>query len=158
MPNVMAAQPNTGGVLCQISVIPFLVPRRKVWLTSAAGLQCSNAANTGERKTWTQSEFCTWQNSVRGQKPPKVYIWRTSPGNSQTLYKVWLASGERRCCSKLVNRSQPLMGRSLSYCEYMWRRYCCLTSFFRLSMHAPFHMAAIITVVLGLQNLCIERK
>ena len=52
----------------------FLVPRRKVWLTSAAGVPCSNAANIGECKTWTQSEFCTWQNSVRGQDPPKMYV------------------------------------------------------------------------------------
>jgi len=36
MPNVMAALPNIGGALCESSVIPFLVPRRKVWLTSAA--------------------------------------------------------------------------------------------------------------------------
>jgi len=29
----------------------------------------------GERKTWRmQSEFCTWQNSVTEQQPPKVYI------------------------------------------------------------------------------------
>jgi len=29
----------------------------------------------GERKTWrTQSEFCTWQNSVRKQQPLKIYI------------------------------------------------------------------------------------
>ena len=48
MPNVMAAQPNIGGTLCESSVI-----RRKVWLTSAAGVPCSNAANAGERKTWT---------------------------------------------------------------------------------------------------------
>ena len=27
---------------------------------------CSNAANIGERKTWTQNEFCTWQNSGTG--------------------------------------------------------------------------------------------
>jgi len=38
-----------------------------------AGVPCSNAANTGERNTWTQSEFCNWQNSVRGQKRPKMY-------------------------------------------------------------------------------------
>ena len=38
---------------CESSVIPFLVPRRKAWLTPAAGLPCSNAANIGERKTWT---------------------------------------------------------------------------------------------------------
>jgi len=28
----------------------------------------------GERKTWrTQREFCTWQNSVTDQQPPKMY-------------------------------------------------------------------------------------
>jgi len=49
MPNVMAAQPNISGDLCESSVIPFLVPRRKVWLTPADGVPCSNAANIGER-------------------------------------------------------------------------------------------------------------
>ena len=29
--------------------------------------------NIGERKTWTCSQFCTGQNSVRGQEPPKMY-------------------------------------------------------------------------------------
>jgi len=54
MPNVMAAQPNIGGALCKsCSAIPFLVPRSKVWSTPAAGVPCSNAANIGERKTWT---------------------------------------------------------------------------------------------------------
>ena len=71
---LMAAQPNIGGALCESSVIPFLVPRRQVWLAPAAGVPRSNAANIGERKTWTQSDFCTWQNSVRGQDPQKVYI------------------------------------------------------------------------------------
>ena len=28
------------------------------------------------------------------------------------------------------NRSQPLVGRSSPYYQDMWRRYCCLTSFF----------------------------
>ena len=51
MPNVMAAQPNIGGALCKSSVIPFLVPCRIFWLTSAAGVPCSNAANIGECKT-----------------------------------------------------------------------------------------------------------
>ena len=52
MPNVMVALPNTAGVLCESSVIPFLVLRRKVWLTPAAGVPCINAANIRERKTW----------------------------------------------------------------------------------------------------------
>jgi len=51
IPNVMAALPNIGGALCESSVIPFLVPRRKVWLMPAAGVPCCNAAKTGERKT-----------------------------------------------------------------------------------------------------------
>ena len=33
-------------------------------------------------------------------------------------------------CPKLTKRSQPLVGRSSPYYEDMWRRYCCLTSFF----------------------------
>ena len=33
-------------------------------------------------------------------------------------------------CPKLANASQPLLGRSSPYYEDMWRRYCCLTSFF----------------------------
>jgi len=33
----MAAQPNTGGALCESSVIPFLVPSHKVWLTPLLG-------------------------------------------------------------------------------------------------------------------------
>jgi len=71
MPNVMAAQPNIDGAVIESSVIPFLVLRHKVWQTLAARVPCSNAANIGERKTWTQSEFCTWQNSAREQEPPK---------------------------------------------------------------------------------------
>jgi len=36
MPNVMAAQPNIGGAHYESSVIPFLIPRLKVWMTAAA--------------------------------------------------------------------------------------------------------------------------
>jgi len=39
-------------------------------------------------------------------------------------------------CPKLPNRSQPLVVRSSPYYEDMWRRYCCLTSFFWLSIHS----------------------
>jgi len=40
-------------------------------------------------------------------------------------------------CPKLVNRSQPLVGRSSPYREDMWRRYCCLTSFFSDCRYVP---------------------
>jgi len=49
MPNVMAAQQNIGGAVCESSVIPFLLPRRIVWLTPL--LECratSDAANIGQ--------------------------------------------------------------------------------------------------------------
>jgi len=52
MPNKMAAQLNIGGTLCDSSVIPFPIPCHKVWLTPAAGVPSSNAANIGECKTW----------------------------------------------------------------------------------------------------------
>ena len=40
-------------------------------------------------------------------------------------------------CPKLTKRSQALVGRSSPYYGDMWRRYCCLTSFFfRLSISA----------------------
>jgi len=38
-------------------------------------------------------------------------------------------------CPKPTKLSQPLVGRSSHY-AYMWRRYCCFTLFFRLSIHA----------------------
>jgi len=113
------------------SVIPFLVPRHKVWLTYSARVPCSNAANIGERKTWTQNEFCTWQNSVRGQQPPKMYTMY-QPRRHQTSCKVWLTFVEWRRCSnegktrnslkfagvpQTGNWSQPLVSRSSPYCE-----------------------------------------
>jgi len=39
-------------------------------------------------------------------------------------------------CPKLLNLSKPLVGRSLPYYGDMCGRYCCLTSFFQLSIHA----------------------
>ena len=39
-------------------------------------------------------------------------------------------------CPKLANGSQPLVGQSSPYYEDTWRRYCCLTIFSRLSIHA----------------------
>jgi len=50
MPNVMATLLNIG---LRKFRDPFLFPRRKVWLTPAAGVPCSNATNIGERNTCT---------------------------------------------------------------------------------------------------------
>ena len=80
MPNVMTALPNIGGALCSTP---------QSWLTPTTRVPCGNAANIGERKSWTQSELCTWQNSVTGQEPPKnaciVYQPRRRPNVVQSL-------------------------------------------------------------------------
>jgi len=38
-----------------------------------ARVPCSNADNIGERKTWTESEFCTRHNSIRARAPKCIY-------------------------------------------------------------------------------------
>jgi len=43
MPNVMAALPSIGGALYKSSLIPFIVPCRKVWLTLTARCQYRRA-------------------------------------------------------------------------------------------------------------------
>ena len=63
--------PNIGGDLCESSVIPFLVARRKFWLTPAARVPCSNVVNIGERNTWTQREVCTNGKISSGARAPE---------------------------------------------------------------------------------------
>jgi len=60
---------EAGQFITWLSWESSVIPRHKVWLAAAARVPCSNAANIGECKTWTQGEFCSWQNSVRGQQP-----------------------------------------------------------------------------------------
>ena len=148
MPNVMAAaQPNIGGAVCESSVIPFLLPRHKVWLTAAARVPCSNGANIGERRTWTQSETCSWQNSVLGQEPSKCIVY-SSPGDGQTFCKILLTSIERRRCSKTRNRlkfagvaqtHQQISAVSGSKFTIVWKHLkeiLLFNKFFRLSIPA----------------------
>ena len=91
MPNVMAAQPNIGGALCGSYLIPFLVPRRKVWLKPSTRVPCSNAV-----KMWNPLKFAgVPQTANSAYSGPKFAI-------------LWGHVG----------------------------RYCCLTTFFQLSIHA----------------------
>ena len=126
------------------SVIPFLASSRKVWLTLTARVPCSNAVNIGERKTWTQSEFCTWQNPLK-EKSPHLYSIPAEETAEHCAKFDWSplsvvgavtkTTREIRLnllgCPKVASRSQPLVGQSSPYCEGMWRRYCRLTSLTR---------------------------
>jgi len=81
-----------------------------------------------------------WANAQRDGRPAE-YRWRPVFNSAKFGWRtilecraVTLPRRETRWnlhgCPKLANRSQPLVGRSLPYYEDMWRRYCCLISFF----------------------------
>jgi len=63
MPNVMAAQPNICGALCESSVILFLVPRCKVWLTPL--LECLAVT----LPIWKNARLGRKVNIARGEIP-----------------------------------------------------------------------------------------
>jgi len=114
----MAANPrNIGGAPSvesdgsASSVISFFVPHRKVWLTPTAHVPCSNAASIGQPKTWTESEFCTWQwqNSFGGKSPTNVGLYivykpKTRPNIVQSL----VTSVKRRRYSNEAKTRNPL--------------------------------------------------
>jgi len=78
--------------------------------TSAAGVPCSNAANIGERKTWTlgrKVNVALGKIPLRGKSPRKC-IYTVPPGDGQTLCTVWLAFVERHRCSNEAKTRNPL--------------------------------------------------
>ena len=87
-----------------------------------------------------------WANAQRNGRPAE-YRWRPLFNAAKFGWRpllecraVTLPRRETRWnlqgCPKLPDRSQPLVGRSSPYCGDIWMRYCCLTSFFRLSICA----------------------
>jgi len=87
-----------------------------------------------------------WANAQRDGRPAK-YRWRPLFNAAKfgwclvlECHAVTTPRRESRWnlmgCPKLTKRSQPLVSRSSPYCVDMWRRYCCLTGFFWLSIHA----------------------
>ena len=126
MPNVMAAQPNIGGAVCESSVIPFLVPRRKVWQTAllecrAVTLPIWENARLGRKVNFARDKIPS------GGRSPRKCIY-SAPAQETAKDRVWLTSGERNPlkfagCPKLPNRSQPLVGQSSPYYQDMQRRY-----------------------------------
>jgi len=81
-----------------------------------------------------------WANAQRDGRP--------AVAPSVQRRNVWLTPTTRVPCSNAAKTrnplkfagvpqtTQPLVGRSLPYCEDVWRRYCCSTIFFRLSIRA----------------------
>jgi len=85
-------------------------------------------------------ELEMWANAQRDGRPAQ-YRWRPLFNAAKFGWRpllqcraVKLPRRETRWnyvgCPKLTKQSQPLVGRSSPYCRDMWRRHCCLTSFF----------------------------
>jgi len=81
-----------------------------------------------------------WANAQRDGRPVE-YRWRPLFNAAKFGWRpllgcraVTLPRRETRWnlqgCPKLANRSQPLVSWSSPYYQDMWRKYCCLTSFF----------------------------
>jgi len=88
-----------------------------------------------------------WANAQRDGRPAE-YRWRPLFNAAKFGWRpllecraVTLLRRKTRWnylgCPKLTKRSQPLEGRSSPYCKDMWRRYCCLTSFFSDCRYVP---------------------
>ena len=117
---------------------------------ASARVPCSDAVNLGERRSWTQSEFCSWQNPVRGKSPQNCIYSIPEQETAKRRAKfgwppfsnVGTVMKPRRetCwnlleCPKLANRSQPLVGRSSPYCEGHLEEILLFNMFFRLLIY-----------------------
>jgi len=81
-----------------------------------------------------------WANAKRDCRPAEYrwrpllnaaeFGWRPLPECCAVMLQRRETPWNLQGCPKLSNRSQVLVGRSSPYCEDMWRRYCCLTTFF----------------------------
>jgi len=144
MPKMMAALPNTHGAVCESSVIPFLVPRGHaakfyrypLLECRAVTLPIYENARLGRKVNFAPAIITS------GARGPKVYILYIVPALEMAKHRAKFIcpllsdvgalkklTRETRYnllgCPKLVNRSQPLVGRSSLYCEDLWKSYCC---------------------------------
>jgi len=100
------------------------------------------------KSIWTVNQIYSqlemWANAQRDGRPAE-HRWRPLFNAAKFGWRslldcraVTIPRRETRWnylgCPKLANRSQPLVGPSSQYCGDMWRTYCCLTGFFRLSI------------------------
>ena len=94
---------------------------------------------------WTGKENMNYDRLECGPMPNVMVAPPNIGGALCSCRKVWLMLPTWLLCSNAAKmrkplkvagvpqtneRSQPLVGRSSPYCGDIWRRYCCLTSFF----------------------------
>jgi len=93
MPNLMAAQLNTGGTLCESSVIPFIVPCHEVGLTTAARLPCSNAGNIQNARVGRKVNFADGKIPLGGKspRPKKKCIYSVPAQETANIFHSFVA-------------------------------------------------------------------
>ena len=121
----------------ETTAIVVLTVLNTVWLssiarcTSANSLTCqSHVKHSILHHTNTQTRM--WAYAQRDGRPGEC-MWCPVLNAVDQIAKITTPRYETRWnlieCAKFTNRSQPSMGRSSPYCQDMWRRYCCLTSY-----------------------------
>jgi len=88
---------------------------------------------------WILQQLEMWANAQRDGCPAEYrwrplfnaakFGWRPLPGCRAVTLPRRESRWNLQGCPKLVNKFQPLVGRSSPYYQDMWRRYCSLTSF-----------------------------
>jgi len=104
------------------------------------------ASRRGKKRKTDRTRM--WANAQRDGRPAE-YRWRPLFNAAKFGWRpllecraVTLPRRQTRWnlqgCPKLTKRSQPLVGRSSPYYGDMWRRCCCLTSFFSDCRYMPY--------------------
>jgi len=112
------------------------------WCQGHGSVHWPRGQASGLQKTWFNYKLEMWANAQPDGRPAE-YRWRPLFNAAKfgwrpllDCHAVTLPRCETRSnwqgCPKLANGSEPLVGRSSPYYEDMWRRYCCLTSFFSI--------------------------
>jgi len=86
----------------------------------------ANAQHDGRHAEY---RWCPLFNAAKFGSHPLLECHAVMLGRRESSWNL-------QVCPKLPDRSQPLVSRSSLYCGDMWRRYCCLTVFFQLSIRA----------------------
>jgi len=85
----------------------------------------------GKKKT----NYRMWANAQRDGRPVEYRWCRLTPTTRVPCRNAAKTRNPLKCAGVPQTRQQ-ISAASAPYCEDMWGRYCCLTSFFRLSIYA----------------------
>jgi len=108
--------------LCQQSLHTFGFFNINILLLNSTKLECGPMPNVMAALSPAEYRWRPLFNAAKFGWRPMLECRAVTP-KCETR---WNLQG----CHKLPDRSQPLVGWSSPYCGNMWRRYCCLTSFF----------------------------